>query len=112
MKLWIDAQLPTALAPWITSHFDVEASTLDAIGMRVASDHRIFMRLRTPGEVIMSKDEDFVDIVTRLGPPPQVLWVTCGNVTNRALQALLIRAPPDALQHLQNGEPVVEITGP
>jgi len=51
LKLWIDAQLPPALAEWITSHFQVEASTLDAIGMRSASDADIFMRLRQSGQV-------------------------------------------------------------
>lgn len=112
MKLWIDAQLPPALAAWLPNHFDIEASTLEAIGMHTASDLDIFMRLRTKGEVIMSKDEDFVDIATRFGPPPQILWVTCGNVTNRALQTLLIKALPDALEHLRKGEPVIEITGP
>lgn len=112
MKVWIDAQLPPSIAAWIEAGFTVQASTLESIGMRVASDIDILMRLRQPEQVIMTNDEDFVDLVTRLGPPPQVLWMTCGNVTNRALQALLTQALPEALKHLRNGEPVVEIAGP
>jgi predicted nuclease of predicted toxin-antitoxin system len=59
--------------------------------------------------VIVSKDEDFTDIVVRLGPPPQVLWVTCGKVTNRALRTVLGESLQSALELLQNGEPIVEI---
>ncbi|HWL93631.1 MAG TPA: DUF5615 family PIN-like protein [Phycisphaerae bacterium] len=67
---------------------------------------------REPGHVIMTKDDDFVDIVTRLGAPPQILWVTCGNVTNRALHQLLLNAFLSVRAHLESGEPVVELTKP
>ena len=43
---------------WITARFDVEASNLDAVGLRHAHDDRIFAALREPGTVIVSKDED------------------------------------------------------
>jgi predicted nuclease of predicted toxin-antitoxin system len=110
VKLWIDAQLPQALARWLVGHFDVEADTLDALGLRHAHDTQIFAALRTQGSVIVSKDEDFVDLVTRLGPPPQVLWVTCGNVTNRALRAVFGGSLAAALDLIRAGEPIVEIT--
>ena len=111
MKLWVDAQLPPALADWIAGRFGVEASNLDAVGLRHADDARIFAALREAGNVIVSKDEDFVDMVARLGPPPQVLWVTCGNVTNRVLRTVLAASLPNGLDLLQRGEPIVEIAG-
>ena len=111
MKLWIDAQLPPALAEWIVGLFGVEASNLDAVGLRHADDARIFAALRESGNVIVSKDEDFVDMVARLGPPPQVLWITCGNVTNRVLRTVLAESLPSGLKLLEQGEPIVEIAG-
>ncbi|NOT00339.1 MAG: DUF5615 family PIN-like protein [Phycisphaerales bacterium] len=110
MTIWVDAQLPPALAGWLTQQFDVEAFNLDHVGLRQASDIDIFQHARRPGIVVMTKDDDFVDIVTRLGRPPQILWVTCGNVTNRALRELLRRVFPIVRAHLEAGEPVVEIT--
>jgi predicted nuclease of predicted toxin-antitoxin system len=44
------------------------------------------------GLVIMTKDSDFVDLVCRLGVPPQILWLTCGNVTNRNLRGTFLQA--------------------
>lgn len=110
MTIWVDAQLPPALAAWLSQQFKVDAANLDTVGLRHAQDIAIFKHAGKPGHVIMTKDDDFVDLVTRLGPPPQILWVTCGNVTNRALRDLLIRAFPAAQAHLLAGEPVVELT--
>ena len=50
MKLWVDAQLPPALADWIAGRFGVEASNLDAVGLRHADDARIFAALREAGK--------------------------------------------------------------
>jgi predicted nuclease of predicted toxin-antitoxin system len=59
--------------------------------------------------VLISKDSDFVEMVLRLGTPPQLLWVTCGNVTNRHLQGLLTQVFPKAQPLLATGEAIVEI---
>jgi predicted nuclease of predicted toxin-antitoxin system len=58
----------------------------------------------------MTKDSDFIDLVCRLGIPPQIIWLTCGNVTNRNLRQLLSKTLPDALGQLQQGEIIVEIS--
>ena len=109
MKLWIDAQLPPAIAGWIASNFAVECEHLRDTDLARESDERIFAALRRPGQVIVSKDEDFADLVTRLDPPPQVLWVRVGNVTNRALQEYFTAALPRTLELLRGGEPLVEL---
>jgi predicted nuclease of predicted toxin-antitoxin system len=55
LKLWLDAQMPPALANWIAERFDVEASNLDAVGLRHARDAQIFAVLGEAGHVIVSK---------------------------------------------------------
>ncbi|MBD2089510.1 DUF5615 family PIN-like protein [Microcoleus sp. FACHB-1515] len=100
MRVWIDAQLPPTLANWISSNFDVEAIALREIGLRDAKDIEIFEAARTENVVIMTKDSDFVDLVCRLGTPPQILWLTCGNVTNRNLRQLLTITLPAAIEQL------------
>ena len=109
MIYWIDAQLPPQLANWPSQTFKVEAYALRDLHLRDAEDEKIFQQTRHQGIVIISKDSDFVEMVLRLGVPPQLLWVTCGNVTNRRLQNLLIQVFPQAQKLLASGEAVVEI---
>lgn len=110
MIFWIDAQLPPGLAPWLTEEFDVDASSLRFLGLRDAGDGEIFERARvTEGVVLVSKDKDFVELVKERGPPPQLLWVTCGNLTNRRLRAVFQRVFTQALASLEDGEVIVEI---
>ena len=80
------------------------------LNLRDAEDADIFEKARQDGIVIISKDSDFVEMILRLGKPPQLLWITCGNVTNRRLQDLLSKVFVKAQKLLISGEEVVEIT--
>ncbi|MGD1940801.1 MAG: DUF5615 family PIN-like protein [Leptolyngbyaceae cyanobacterium] len=110
MKIWLDAQLPPTLADWIAVTFGLEAIALRDLSLRDAQDIDIFAAAGANDAVIMTKDSDFVDLVCRLGAPPQILWLTCGNVTNRNLRQLLTATLPAALEQLQQGESIVEIS--
>ncbi len=105
----LDAQLPRALSVWLREVHKVDAVTIFETGLARATDEEIFRAWSSPGDVIATKDEDFVDLVTRLGSPPQVLWIRLGNCTNHALRASLASALPRAFAYLRAGEPVVEI---
>jgi predicted nuclease of predicted toxin-antitoxin system len=110
MKIWIDAQLPPTLATWLSMTFGIEAIALRDLALRDAKDIEIFEAARAEDAVIMTKDSGFVDLVCRLGTPPQILWLTCGNVTNRNLRRLLAATLPDALDQLRQGTMIVEIS--
>ena len=86
MKFWVDAQLPPSLAEWLSVQFVVEAVSLRDLGLRDSTDSEIFKAARQAKVVVISKDSDFVEMVSRYGAPPQLLWVTSGNVTSRKLQ--------------------------
>jgi predicted nuclease of predicted toxin-antitoxin system len=57
----------------------------------------------------MTKDSDFVRLLEELGPPPQVVWLTCGNTSNARLKQIMVNALPRAIELLESGEPLVEI---
>ena len=105
--LWIDAQVPPELAPWI---WGIEAHPLSALGMLHARDPEIYGAAREAGAVIMTKDSDFLQLQERLGSPPQVVWITCGNTSNSRLRHVLQTALPTAMKLLEQGEPLVEIS--
>ena len=110
MIIWIDAQLSPALARWIRETFQIEAHSVRDLELRDAKDPVIFDAARRARAVIMSKDEDFCLLVERLGPPPQVLWITCGNTSNARLREILTKSLAAAIELLQLGEPLVEIS--
>ena len=58
--------------------------------------------------ILLSKDADFVELVSRLGAPPKLIWLTCGNVSNEALQRLLTLRLSTALEVLQTDD-IVEL---
>lgn len=60
--------------------------------------------------MVMSKDSDFVLLLERFDPPPQVLWVTCGNTSNARMREILLKGFPEARTRLEQGEPLVEIS--
>ena len=87
----------------------VEAVPLRSLGLRDADDREIFHRAREVKATLMIKDGDFSDLVKRLGPPPQILWLRCGNTGEAGLKAILDLSLPTALALLSDGEPVIEI---
>ena len=60
----------------------------------------------------MTKDADFAKMVERLGPPPRVIWLRCGNTSNAALKDLLIRKLPECMVRLADGNSIVELGQP
>jgi predicted nuclease of predicted toxin-antitoxin system len=111
MIFWLDAQLPPGLAEYLASSFHVEAIPVRNLGLRDASDQEIFQAARTAGAIVITKDSDFLDLSLRHGPPPQVLWLTCGNCSNRRLQEIFSHTFANAVLLFREGEPVVEISG-
>jgi len=84
------------------------AAALRDLGLRDSTDRQIFEAARQAGAVVMTKDSDLVELVRRLGSPPQINWLTCGITTNTHLKILLAATLRQALDLLQAGEPLVE----
>ncbi len=109
MTIWIDAQLSPAIAAWLRSTFGMDAVAVRDLGLREATDEQIFAAARRANAVVMTKDSDFVLLLERLGPPPQVIWLRCGNTSNARLKEILTSTLPKALELLNVGERLVEI---
>jgi predicted nuclease of predicted toxin-antitoxin system len=109
--IWIDAHLSPAIATWITDTFGVTALALRDLGLRDAEDLEIFEAAKAQRVIFMTKDSDFVDLVDRLGAPPQIIWLTCGNTSNARLREILSSVLLEALELLRSGEKLVEISG-
>lgn len=110
MIVRVDAQLPPNLVPWLRERFGLEVQAVRDLGLREARDRQIFLAARAAGAVIMTKDGDFLDLLDQLGPPPSVLWITCGNTSNVRLKQVLEGTLRPAIELLTAGEALVEIS--
>jgi predicted nuclease of predicted toxin-antitoxin system len=107
--VWVDAQLPPALAKWLRELGESRAAHVQDLGLLTAEDSEIFERARQAGAVVVTKDSDFVQLQERFGPPPRLIWLTCGNRSNRALKELMVRRWPRIRDLLNAGEILIEI---
>ncbi len=57
----------------------------------------------------MTKDRDFIQLLSTEGPPPKVIWLRLGNSSNAALQAVLSTTLTKAIELLSGSETWVEI---
>ena len=112
MKLWLDAQLSPALAQWMRRELNTEAVAVRDLGLRDAKDTEIFQRAKEADVIVMTKDSDFVVLLERFGPPPKVLWVTCGNTSNERMREILRARFLRAIALFDAGEALVEISEP
>jgi len=110
MTIWIDAQMSPSIAAWVSSTFGVHAVAVRDVGLRDAKDQEIFQAAGKVNAAVMTKDNDFVLLLERFGPPPQVVWVTCGNTSNARLKEILTSTLPRTLELLKSGEKLVEIS--
>ena len=108
-RVWIDAQLPPTLARWLASEHGADAVHVETLGLLRADDSAIFEAARAVGAIVVTKDDDFAKLLAQRGPPPQVVWVTCGNVRNRELRRIVLSAWPRAAALLGAGEALVEV---
>ncbi|HZP20465.1 MAG TPA: DUF5615 family PIN-like protein [Bauldia sp.] len=109
MRFLIDAQLPPGLADLLRANGHA-AEHVNLIDLGAATDREIWDYAIRLGSVIISKDEDFVDLVRAGNKGPAVVWIRLGNTTNRVLNDVIARALPEILEGLSLGERLVEIT--
>jgi predicted nuclease of predicted toxin-antitoxin system len=106
MRFLIDAQLPPALADWLIERGHKADHVFD-LGMVAAADAMIAEYARRHEAVLVTKDEDF--LLLRLQDRFGLLWLRCGNATNRALFAWLEPRWDEVERLLSTGERFVEV---
>ena len=110
-ELWIDAHISPAIALWINQTFsDINAKSVRSLGLRDAKDIEIFMLAKDSNVILVSKDADFQQLLQKLGPPPKLIWLTCGNTSNEKLRTILSFSLPQAIELLNKGENLIEIS--
>ena len=108
MKFLVDAQLPIALARWLSAcgHVALHVSDVD---MSSADDDAIWDFAATEQAVIMTKDEDFATRRVLSQDGPVIVWVRLGNSRNAVLIGWLERGLPFVIEAIERGETLIEL---
>ena len=108
MRFLVDAQLPPALARWLTAQGH-EAEHVADCGLAQASDPAIWDYAINVGAIIVSKDEDFAQRKLLEPRGPRLIWIRSPNTRKRELVSRFEKSFPRVLQTLERGEVMVEI---
>lgn len=109
MRFLVDAQLPPALARWLTAAGHPSEHVAD-LGLDAASDPAVWERAACTGAVIVTKDQDFAVLrIMSDAPTPSVVWLRIGNSRRAALLRWFEPLLPTILLALSEGSRLVEV---
>jgi predicted nuclease of predicted toxin-antitoxin system len=101
MKFLVDAQLPRRMTAWLNAAGCDALHTLDLPDGNRTTDEQINDLADREQRVVVSKDADFVDGHLLRSRPPKLLLISTGNISNRALEALVVPLIPDIVGEFQ-----------
>jgi predicted nuclease of predicted toxin-antitoxin system len=94
MKILLDANISWKLVNSLKPIFG-DCAHVDFIGLNVpAEDIDIWNYAQDNGYIIITKDNDFIDLLELNGYPPKIVLLKTGNNSSQALMELLINVKP------------------
>lgn len=106
MRILIDAQLPPALCDWFGERGLHADHVFDVLGGQTP-DQRIAIYVEEHALVLVTKDDDF--LLRHAPTRSRLVWLRCGNISNRALRLWLDTRWAVIAERLEQGESVVEV---
>ncbi len=107
-KFIVDAQLPPALARYLSSLGEDAIHVLD-VDMMESSDSIIWDLALKKNLVIITKDEDFQIRASVSSKAPKLIWVRIGNTSKKALLQVFEKQWGKIKVELDNGEILIEL---
>jgi predicted nuclease of predicted toxin-antitoxin system len=99
LKLLIDENLPIALGRGLVLK-TVHATEL---GNRL-TDLELWDEGVAQDSVLVTKDADFFDRMSLIGPPPKVIWIRLGNMRRKELERVFSERWPKIAQLLETSD--------
>lgn len=85
-EIWLDTNISPAIAKWMNDETGIIVKSSYSLSLHNLTDLDIYQRARAQGNVILlSKDADFPELISRLGSPPKLISLKIGNCDNRTL---------------------------
>ena len=91
MKLLLDANISWRLCFQLKSNFE-DCVHVDYIGLKIPpSDNDIWKYALVNELIIVTNDDDFVNLLNFKGFPPKIILLKTGNQSNQYIEAILIK---------------------
>ena len=85
-EIWLDTQLSPIIAKWMADYTGFTVKSSYSLQLNNLTDTVIYNKARENGKVILiSKDADFPELISRLGSPPKLIVIKKGNCDNREM---------------------------
>lgn len=90
LEIWLDIHISPIIAKWLKEDTGLQVKSGYILGFHSLPDTEIYKRAKEHGNVILlSKDADFPELISRLGSPPKLINIKIGNCDNRELWAFI-----------------------
>lgn len=110
-EVWLDTQISPIIAKWMAEYTGLVVKSSYVLSLNALTDTVIYEKAKAAGKVIIiSKDADFHELVSRLGSPPKLICIKKGNTDNRLLWEFLKKNINHAINILLSSDvDIVEI---
>jgi predicted nuclease of predicted toxin-antitoxin system len=108
VRFLVDAQLPPAVAHMLREHGHIAEHVTD-IGPSDATDRTLWRYALDNEAVIVTKDEDFANMLAMGGDTPAVVWVRVGNTRRTPLLAWFEPLIDQIVSKVRDGERLIEL---
>lgn len=100
-EIWLDANISPIIAKWMADHTGLAVKSAYILSLQSLSDQELYMKAKDSGNVIIiSKDTDFPELISRQGSPPKLILLKIGNCSNKSLWNFLKQSIPEAISIL------------
>lgn len=107
-RFLVDAQLPPALARWLTAQGHLAHHVVD-LGLANASDRDIWDHASGVSAAVITKDEDFAQRKILDPSGPVVIWIRLRNTRKNELLSWFEKMLPAIEDALTRGETLIEV---
>ncbi len=111
MTFLLDENLPGRLARLLEPAYPNCVHVKD-VGLLNSSDALVWAHAKRVGLTLLTKDDDFLEILERRGSPPKLVWLRLGNVSTAIIAAALLRRSSDVDAFLQDNSSAILEIGP
>ena len=91
-KIWLGNHISPIIAKWLHDSSGYDVSSSYKLGLYNLSDQEIYLKAKKSGNIILiSKDSDLDEIISKSGSPPKLISLEIGNCDNKKLFSILER---------------------